>query len=86
MVSIWFAALILGFVFAVAGAKGAAWKLLNLTIIVGCMALGLGIGYAAGLGSRNFGRVSNAAVPFAVIFGVVAATACVAQNISRAKA
>jgi hypothetical protein len=50
------------------------------------MALGLGIGYAAGLGSINFGRVSNAAIPFAVIFGVVAATACVALNVSRTKA
>jgi hypothetical protein len=86
MVSIWFAALILGIVFAIFGAQGAAWKLLNLTIIAGCMALGLGIGYAAGLGSANFGRVTHAAIPFAVIFGVVAATACVAQNISRSKA
>jgi hypothetical protein len=86
MVSIWFAALILGFAFAIVGAPDATWKLLNVTIILGCMALGLGIGYAAGLGSKNFGRVSNAAIPFAVIFGVVAATACVALNVSRTKA
>lgn len=85
MVTIWLAALILGFVFAIAGAQGATWKLLNVLIILGCMGLGLGIGYAAGLGSKNFGRVSNAALPFAIIFGVVAAVGCVAQNTSRSK-
>jgi hypothetical protein len=85
MVTIWLAALILGSVFAIVGAQGATWKLLNLLIILGCMGLGLGIGFAAGLGSKNFGRVSNAAVPFAIIFGVVAAVGCVAQNTSRSK-
>jgi hypothetical protein len=83
MVAIWLAALILGSVFAVAGAPGVARKLLNASIILGCMGLGLGIGYAAGLGGTNFGRAPHEAFPFAIIFGVVAAVACVALNRSR---
>jgi hypothetical protein len=85
MVTLWLAALILGSAFAIVGAQGAAWKLLNAVIILGCMGVGLGIGYAAGLGSNNLGRISDAAVPFSTIFGVVGATVCVAQNVSRAK-
>jgi len=85
MWTLWLAALILGSAFAIAGAQGATWKVINVVIILGCMGLGLGIGYAAGLGSENFGRVSNAAIPFSVIFGVVGAVGCVARNMSRAK-
>lgn len=84
MISIWLAALLLGSIFAVACAQGLARKVLATAIILGCMALGLGIGYAAGLGGDNFGRVSNEALPFAMIFGVVGAVGCVALNISRA--
>jgi len=85
MITLWLAALILGSAFAIVGAQGVTWKLLNMVIILGCMALGLGLGYAAGLGSKNFGRVQDVAVPFSMIFGVVGAIGCVAQNVSRAK-
>ncbi|MGA2418468.1 MAG: hypothetical protein ABSG69_00165 [Candidatus Acidiferrum sp.] len=86
MVAIWLAALILGSAYAVAGAQGIQWKLINLVIILGCIGLGLAIGYAAGLGSGNLGRVPNGAGPFAMIFGTVGAMACVALNRSRASA
>jgi len=85
MVAIWLAALILGSAFAIFGAQGLVWKLVNLIIILGCVSLGLGIGYAAGLGSQNLGRVPNGAAPFAMIFGTVGAMGCVAQNRSRNK-
>jgi hypothetical protein len=86
MVILWLTPLLLGSAFAIVGAQGAAWKLLNLAIILGCMSLGLGIGYAAGLGSKNMGAVQHEAVPFAMIIGTVGAMGCVAQNRSRAKA
>jgi hypothetical protein len=85
MVLIWLTPLLLGSAFAIVGAQGAKLKLLNAAIILGCMGLGLGIGYAAGLGSKNMGAVPNAAVPFAMIFGIVGAMGCVAQNMLRAK-
>jgi hypothetical protein len=83
MPTIWLAALILGSGFAIAGADGAKWKLINVFIIAACMALGLGLGHAAGLGSGNFGMVPHAATPFAMIFGIVGAMVCIAQNNSR---
>jgi hypothetical protein len=85
MVILWLTPLLLGAAFAIVGAQGAVWKLLNLAIIAGCMSLGLGIGYAAGLGSKNMGAVPNQAVPFSMIFGTVGAMGCVAQNRSRGK-
>ena len=85
MAILWLAALILGSAFAIVGAEGLKWKLLNGLIIIGCMGLGLGIGHAAGLGSQNLGRVPHAGMPFSMIFGVVGAMVCVAQNNSRAK-
>jgi hypothetical protein len=85
MAMLWLAALILGSAFAIIGAQGAKRKLLNVAIIAGCMALGLGIGYAAGLGSKNMGMVPNEAIPFAMIFGVVGAVACVARNVARSR-
>jgi hypothetical protein len=85
MAILWIAALILGSTFAIAGAQGAKNKLFNAVVILGCMGLGLGIGYAAGLGSKNMGMVSDAAIPFAMIFGVVGAMECVARNLSRTK-
>ena len=85
MAALWLAALILGSAFAIVGAQEAKWKLLNVVIIAGCMVLGLGIGYAAGLGSKNMGMVPNGAIPFAMIFGVVGAMGCVARNLSRTR-
>jgi hypothetical protein len=68
---IWLAALILGSGFAIASGQGARWKVLNAVIILACMALGLGLGYALGLGSENMGFVRNQGVPFAMMFGIV---------------
>jgi hypothetical protein len=82
---VWLAALILGSGFAIAGGQSMKWKLINLLAIVGCMALGFGIGYAAGLGSGNMGRVPNAALPFSMLFGIVGALGCVRWNTQRAK-
>jgi hypothetical protein len=82
---VWIIALVLGSGFAVAGAPKPESKLLNLTIILGSMGLGFGIGYAAGLGSQNFGRVTNAGLPIAMMFGIVAAFACVYLNSQRRK-
>jgi hypothetical protein len=85
MYVVWLAALALGAGFAIFGAKNLQGKLLNLAIIVGCMALGFGIGYAVGLGSANLGSVPGEALPVAIMFGVVAALGCVQLNSSRAK-
>jgi hypothetical protein len=86
MPTICLAALILGSAFAIAGADGVKWKVLNVIIIVGSMGLGLGIGHAAGLGRGDFGSVPDAATPFAMILGIVGAMACIAQNNSRTTA
>lgn len=82
---VWLAPLILGSGFAIAGGQSAKWKLLNLVIILGCMGLGFFIGYAAGLGSQNLGRISDAGLPFALMFGIVAALACMKLNSWRMK-
>jgi hypothetical protein len=84
MPTMWLAALILGSGFAIVGANGVKWELLNVFIIVGCMGVGLGLGHAAELGSGSFGSVPNPST-FAMIFGVVGAIVCIAQNNSRAK-
>jgi hypothetical protein len=85
MTILWLAALILGSAFAIVGADGVKWKLINGLIIVGCMGLGLGIGHAVGLGSQNLGRAPHEGMPFSMIFGIVGAMACVAENNSRAR-
>jgi hypothetical protein len=77
---IWLAALILGSGFAVATGEGAKWKVLNAVIILACMGLGFGLGYAMGLGSGNMGFVPGQGVPFAMMFGIVAAMSCVVRN------
>jgi hypothetical protein len=83
---IWLVALILGGAFAIASGQGAKWKALNAVIILACMSLGLGLGYALGLGSGNLGSVRNQGVPFAMMFGIVGAMACVARNTWSSKA
>jgi hypothetical protein len=77
---IWLAALILGSGFAIASGQGAKWKVLNAVIILACMGLGFGLGYAVGLGSGNMGFVRNQGLPFAIMFGIVGAMTCVARN------
>ena len=85
MYLVWLAALILGSGFAIAGVRGMRWRLLNLVIILGSMTVGFGLGYAAGLGSQNLGRVSGAGWPFAIMFGVIGALGCIRLNGSRVK-
>jgi hypothetical protein len=57
----------------------------NVVIILGCMSLGYGLGYALGLGSGNLGRVPNQALPLSMMFGIVGALGCLRQNNSRPK-
>jgi hypothetical protein len=82
---VWLVALVLGAGAAIAGGPGAKGKLLNMGIILGCMGLGFGIGYAAGLGSENMGRVRDAGLSFAFLLGIVASLGCVKLNNLRTK-
>jgi hypothetical protein len=83
MAVIWLLSLILASTFAVAGGQGVRWRLLNILIILGCMGIGLGLGYAAGLGSKNMGMVPNQAIPFSMIFGIAGALGCLWLNQGR---
>jgi len=85
MYLVWLSALVLGAGFAIAGGQSAKWKCLNVSIIVGCMALGFGIGYAVGLGSQNLGSVKGEGWPVAMMFGIVGALGCLQLNSWRAK-
>ena len=82
---IWLAALILGSGFVIATGDGAKWKVLTAVIILACMGLGFGLGYAVGLGSENMGFVPSQDVPFAMMFGIVGAMICAARNTRRSK-
>jgi len=86
MAALWLVPLLLGTGFAITTGRGAKWKILNVVIILGCMGVGLGLGYAIGLGSKNLGVIPHAATPFSMMFGVVGAMVCVARNTWSAKA
>jgi hypothetical protein len=77
---IWLVPLILGSLFAISGGHGSAGKFLNFIIILACMGIGFGIGYAAGLSQGNFGRIPGAALPLSMMFGIVAALGCIRIN------
>jgi hypothetical protein len=81
MAMLWLVTLILVSGFAIASGHGMKWKLFNVLIILGCMGLGYCLGYAAGLGSKNMGMVPNAALPFAMMFGIVGALMLVEEII-----
>jgi hypothetical protein len=85
MAVLWLVTLILASAFAIAGGQGVRGRLLNILVILGCMVLGFGIGYAAGLGSKNMGMVPNQAIPFSMMFGIVGALGCVWLNQRREK-
>jgi hypothetical protein len=85
MAVLWLVSLILASAFAIAGGRGAQGRLLNILVILGCMALGFGIGYAAGLGSKNMGMVPHQAIPFSMMFGIVGALGCVWLSQRREK-
>ena len=85
MTMIWLVTLILASGFALATGEEVKGKLLNMVIILGCMGVGYGLGYALGLGSGNLGRIPNQALPLSVMFGIVGALGCLWQNTSRPK-
>jgi hypothetical protein len=85
MTMLWLVTLLLGSGFAVASGDGVKWKLLNVVIILGFMGLGYGLGYSLGLGTGNFGRVPNQALPLSMMFGIVGALGCLWQSNSRPK-
>jgi hypothetical protein len=85
MTMLWLVTLILGSILAVVSGEGVKWKLVNLVIILGCMSLGYGLGYAVGLGSGNLGSVPNQALPLSMMFGIVGALGCLWQSNSRPK-
>jgi hypothetical protein len=85
MTMLWLVTLLLGSILAVASGEGVNWKFVNLVIILGCMSLGYGLGYALGLGSGNLGSVPNQALPLSMMFGIVGALGCLWQNNSRPK-
>jgi hypothetical protein len=82
---LWVVTLVLSSGFAIAAGQGAKWKLLNVVIILSCMGLGFGIGYAVGLGSKNMGFVPQAGLPISMMFGIVGALVCVGRNMGREK-
>jgi hypothetical protein len=83
MTMLWLVTLLLGSGFAVASGDGVKWKLLNVVIILGFMGLGYALGYSLGLGTGNFGRVPNQALPLSMMFGIVGALGCLWQSNSR---
>jgi hypothetical protein len=82
---IWLVPLTLGALFAISGGSQLKWRFLNFAIIAGCMLVGFGIGYAAGLASQNLWHIPDAAWPLAEMFGIVAALGCVQLNSLRAR-
>jgi len=85
MTMIWLVTRILASGFALATGEEVKGKLLNMVIILGCMGVGYGLGYALGLGSGNLGRIPNQALPLSMMFGIVGALGCLWQNTSRPK-
>ena len=83
MTTIWLIALILALGFAIGGSDGWKWRLLNVVIILGCAAMGFGIGYAAGLGRGNLARAPDAGAPFGMMLGIVGAMVCIRGNEQR---
>jgi hypothetical protein len=85
MAGIWLVALLLGSGFAVSTGREVQGKVINVVIILGCMSAGAGVGFAMGLGRGNLGSVPHAAMPFAIIFGVLGAMVCVAKDTLKTK-
>ena len=73
-------------VMAVVTAKPIKWKLLNITIVIGFMAAGLGIGAALGAWGQNMEIGGHVAVPLAILLGAVGALGCWRRNKMRDKA
>ena len=67
---------------AILGAKEPKWKLINVLIIVGFMALGMLIGFLIGGNTATGGRLS---AELMAPVGAVGAFACIRRNKRRAK-
>jgi hypothetical protein len=85
MAAIWLVALLLGSGFAVSTGRRVKGKMINVVIILGCMAVGASVGSAMGLGRGNMWMIPDAALPFAMIFGVLGAIVCVAKDTLETK-
>jgi predicted RND superfamily exporter protein len=82
---LWLGAFLVLSVMAVVTARGIKWKLLNIAIILGFVAVGLGIGAAMGAWGGNMEIGGLAAVPLAVGLGAADALGCWRQNKMREK-
>ena len=69
-------------VWAIFGANR-KWKLFNLLVIVAGMGFGLGLGFLAGLWSRNMAIGGELAVTFMSLFGAAAGYICLRRNTRR---
>jgi hypothetical protein len=85
MTGIWLAALLLGSAFAISIGQEVKGKVINVVIILVCMAVGAGAGFAMSLGRGNMGMVPGQAMPFAIMFGVLGAMVCVAKDTLQPK-
>jgi hypothetical protein len=85
MGGLWLVALLGLSVMAVVTAQGIKWKLLNSAIILGFVAVGLGIGAAMGAWGRNMEIGALTAIPLAVGLGAVGALGCWRRNKMREK-
>jgi hypothetical protein len=78
-------ALIILSIMAIIGAKGGKRKLLNLLIILGFVAFGLGLGAAFGAWAGNMALGGHIAAALSIPIGAVGAYGCVRRNKRRAK-
>jgi hypothetical protein len=72
-------------IMAIFGAKGAKWKMLNLLIILGFAAFGLGLGAAAGAWAGNSALGGHIAAAIIFPFGAIGALGCLRRNKRREK-
>ena len=72
-------------VLAISTAKGPKWKIINIFIILGFMAVGFGIGALLGLWGGNMAIGGEAAVPLAELLGAVGGLGCWRRNTRRNK-
>lgn len=85
MGALWLLVFLVLLVFAVAGAKGVKWKLLNLLIIMAFMVLGIAIGFGLGAWGGNMAIGGHVAAPLMTLLGAVGAFGCIRRNKRRDK-
>jgi hypothetical protein len=67
-------------VLAIAGAKEMKWKLLNLLIILGFVATGVGIGFLIGIWGGNPAIGGHTVLPLSTLLGAVGGLGCIRRN------